>query len=354
MISKAEVEQLKQRPASPGSPVLSVYLDTDQSRAININRAFEVVLKNLLREIEHRLDKKERIEFIADASRVVKYVNDYRDVRRSVAIFADESEDLFWVHDFNVNMRNGAWWTETPYVRPLLELLDDYERYGVVLTDRQHARLFTVFLREIEEHHEAFAEASVKRIKGPGEHGWAQPNIQRKANEHAHHHLKRVAAMMSRLAEVHRFDRMILAGTIEATSELFALLPKALRWRVVRRIALLVDASEKRVLEETGKIEDEIERTREVELVQDLITAAKKRDRAVLGVDDTLLALQEGRVWLLVIADGFTQPGGECTNCGAIAAKSEGACDYCGGTLRGVNDLVELAATRVLDMDGRL
>ena len=50
-LSKGELEALSQREAKLGSPVLGVYLDTDQSREINIERGFEVVLKDLLREI---------------------------------------------------------------------------------------------------------------------------------------------------------------------------------------------------------------------------------------------------------------------------------------------------------------
>ena len=32
-------------------------------------------------------------------------------------------------------LRNRARWTDTPYVVPLMEILDEYERYGVVLFD---------------------------------------------------------------------------------------------------------------------------------------------------------------------------------------------------------------------------
>ena len=41
-----------QRRAVPGSPVLSVYLDIDQSKAANLNRRFEASLKDMLRSIE--------------------------------------------------------------------------------------------------------------------------------------------------------------------------------------------------------------------------------------------------------------------------------------------------------------
>jgi len=357
MFSKRDLESLMQREAKPGSPVLSVYLDTDQSKAINVNRAFEVVLKNLLRNAEQRqpFDKQQRKEFQDDAGRVQAFLENYREPKRGLVIFCDESDDFFWVNEFGVNVRNGVWWRDTPYVRPLLEILDEHERYGVVLTDRRHARLFTIFLREVEEHREAFAPMDVTHIKTTGtDHMRSQMNIQRKADEHAHQHLKRVADKMSRLASLHEFDRLILAGTVEATSELHGLLPKALRARVIRKIPLPVDANEATMLEETLKIEAENERKREEDLVEELITAARKRQPAVLGLYETLLALQEQRVWQLVYVDGFSARGSECTNCEALSTKESEPCVYCGGAPRVVDDLIELAAARVLDMQGKV
>src|SRR6267378_2642895 len=263
MISKRDLESLMQREARPGSPVLSIYLDTDQSQAINVNRGFEVVLKNILRDVKNQqsLDKHQRSEFEADAERVRNFVENFREPQRGLVIFCDDSEDFFRVHEFKVPIRNGAWWRDTPYIRPLLEIMDENERYGVVLTDRQEARLFTVFLGEIEEHREAFAARDVTHIKTSGtDHIRSQMHIQRKADEHAHAHLKHVAGLMSRLSSLHEFDRLILAGTIEATSELYGLLPKALRARVAGKLTLPVATNEAEVLEASLKIEEEIER----------------------------------------------------------------------------------------------
>src|SRR4029450_7772542 len=100
-------------------------------------------------------------------------------------------------------------------------------------------------------------------------------------------------------------DRLILGGPVEATTTLLGLLPKALRARVVRKVALPVEANAAQVLEETLKIEAEVERQREAELVESLITAARKKQKAVLGLEETLLALQEWRVWQLVFSGGF-------------------------------------------------
>lgn len=355
MISKNDLEDLMLREAKPDSHVLSVYLDTDQSRSDNLNRAFQVVLKNMLRDLGELLDKDQLQEFRRDAEPALRFLEDYREPARGLVIFCDESEDFVWIRPLKVRVRNGVWWNDTPYLRPLFEIFDEHERYGVILTDRQHARLFTIFLGEIEEQREVFAKADVTHIKTSGtDHLRSQMNIQRKADEHAYWHLGRVAALMSRRANIHEFDRLILAGTVEATSELGGLLPKRLRTRIVGKISLPVDASEAQVLEETLKIEREVERMRETDLVEQLITAAKKREKAVLGLDETLLALQELRVWQLVYADEFTLRGSQCTNCGALSDRETGPCAYCGKAARALNDLIEFAATRVVEMHGKV
>jgi peptide chain release factor subunit 1 len=252
-------------------------------------------------------------------------------------------------------VRNGLWWRDTPYARPLIEILDEHERYGVILTDREHARLFTVFLGEIEEHLDVFASADVTHIKTTGtDHMRSQMNIERKGDLHARWHLKRVAELMSKVASIYQFDRLILGGTIEAVSELQGLLPKALRTRVVARISLPVDAGESQVLAETSKVEQDVERKREAELVESLITAAAKQKKAARGLDDTLLALQEYRIWELVYADGFAPSGSQCTNCGSLLSKATEPCGYCGQAVRPISDLMQLAAARVLDMEGKV
>lgn len=357
MISRADIESLSEREATPNSPVLSVYLDTDQSKGVNVNRAFTVVLKNLLRELEQslNLDKKGRKEFQNDIERVFRFLDEYREPKRGLVVFCDASEDFFWVRELSVSVRNAVWRADRPYPRPLLELFDERERFGVVLTDREHARLLTVFLGEIEEHLEAFAPAEVKHIKSPGtDHLRSQMNIQRKADEHAHQHIKHVAELMLRLAEIHEFDRLILAGPTEAVSELHDLLPKLLQDRVVARVALPVNANIADVLETTTKIEEEVERQREAEVIERLITAARKNQKAVLGLEPTLLALQEGRIRQLIYMDGFTARGSQCTNCQALLANSTPSCPYCGKSVRSIDDLIETAADRVIDARGKV
>lgn len=355
MISRSDLKALTEREGHPESPVLSVYLDVNQSKASNLNRGFETALKHRLRTIEQQLETPEqKAEFKKDAQQVLDFVADYSPKGRTVVIFCDRSEDFFWHWEAHVPIGNGVHWIQRPYVRPLAEAFDEYERYGVILTDKAQARLFIVFLEQIEEHQEAFAEASVRHIKNTGsDHGWSQMNIQRKADEHARWHLKNVSDLIGDLAARYELDRLVLAGPTVVTSELFSLLPKRLRQRVVDIVALPVEAKPHEVLRETLAIEEKVERAVEVEMVEELVTASAKNERAVLGVSPTLEAVQEGRIWKLLYADGSDLHGSECRQCQVLFPEGKKRCPYCKGLLSKVEDLPERLVSMVLNTGGR-
>jgi peptide chain release factor subunit 1 len=269
-------------------------------------------------------------------------------------IFSDDSEDFIWAREVNASVQNNAHWSEAPYLLPLLEILDEYERYRVVLVDRTQARLFTVFMGEIEYHRDVLATDPVRHIKTTGtDHIWSQKTIQDKADTHLRWHLKRVAELLDRVVDYFGFDRLVLGGPVEASSELYHLLSKRVRARVVRRIALPVEAGERDILEATMKIEQEVERENEERIVDELIAGDSHR-HVTLGLENTLLALAEGRIWRLVFARGLTASGGRCTRCGMLFAQTDGSCDYCTAAIEPVDDLIERIVERVVNTEGKV
>jgi peptide chain release factor subunit 1 len=312
------------------------------------------MLKQMLKTIEQRLNENECSEFKNDADRVLQVVAGYKPRRQSVAIFCDDSENLWEMHDLNAPIRHQVWWESAPHLRPLHEIFEEYERFGVILSDRKQARLFIVFLGEIEERHEAFAAAAVKHIKAPARDRLrSQLNMQRRAEMHVQWHLKHVAETMDRLVQTHEFDRLVLAGPVEATSELRRLLSKRMHSRVVGTLPLSVQASAQQVLEETLKIEAGVERAAEIALVEELLTAAAKHEQATQGLQPTLRALREKRIWRLVYAEGFNPPGKECPNCSSLLSTEAKTCRYCGGHLKPLTDLIECMAEKLMDTGGK-
>ncbi len=353
MMPKFDMGELIKRPVRPDRPVLTVYLNVDQSRAANRNRMFEVKLANRLRAAKGRLDQRSRDAFESNAERVLRFVADYEPRMKGLIIVCDDSEDFFWTGEVNVPVVTGIRWSDAVYLKPLLEMLDENERYGVVLTDRSQARLFTVFLGGIEGRQSLRAPAEVTHVKSSGrDRMLSQMRHQRRSDTQALLHLKQVADTADQLAANHAFDRLVLAGPVEATSEVQRLLSKRLRSKVIGATALPVDATEQQVLEATLKLVESVEREDEISLVGELIPAAEKQDGAILGLDATLTALQAGRVWRFVYAEGQAARGSRCSNCNNLSAKDEEVCGYCGARVQAVDDLFNRAAKRVRAMGG--
>jgi peptide chain release factor subunit 1 len=270
-------------------------------------------------------------------------------------VFCDKSENFFWSREVKVPIRNDARWNETPYVLPLLQLLDEHERYGVVIVDKAYARLFTVCMGDIQEHYEALAPAPVSHVKSSGtDHMLSEDRFQHQAAMHVHWHLKDVAEKLEKLVAQYGFDRLLLAGPAEATAELQRLLPKRLRSRVVERLSLTAQASEREVLEEALRVEQQVERQLEEQIVQELITGGDGHHPFTHGLEPTLRAVCEQRVWRLIYADGFNPAGGQCANCAMLFARTDGACDYCGAGIKPVDDLLERIMERLVRQDAKI
>ncbi len=341
-ISRKDLDSLIEWNAEPGKYVLSVYLNVDQSRSTNLNRGYLRSLKELLRCSEQRLtDEKERKGFAACAERVLGHVTASDARSRSLALFCDGAKGLFWNRDLNIPLASAVRWEDRPYLRPLLEAIDEYERYGVALVDREKGRLFTVYLGKVEEHRDIIAPDKRKFTKTASKDtNLSQPNLQRREEEHVLWHLKEVAAALENIAARSAFDRLVLAGPHEVTGELRGLLSKKLQSLVTRTLPLPIDASEQIVLKETMRVEEELERQEESELVEKLITAASKESQAVIDMGPTLDAMRLGRIHELVYVHDLSVEGRQCAHCASLFTDPAAACEYCGGALRPIPDIV--------------
>jgi peptide subunit release factor 1 (eRF1) len=270
-------------------------------------------------------------------------------------MFCSEAEGLFWHRETNVPMCSAVHWDKCPYLQPLLEGFDEFQRYGVILANKSRARVLTVFQREIEDRFEITANGSVKHFRRSGsDHLLSQTKFQRQANLRTLWHLKKVAALTDHLFDCHNFERLLLAGTPQAVGTLKRLLSKRLLPRLVVSSAPRVNASEQEILELTLKLEQRVERVCDVNAVQSLIATAAKALGATVGLEPTLLALERGQIHKLVYRQGASFEGSQCSQCHRLYGDSRIACGYCNAPVEPVRDLIERVIRRAVDTDAQI
>ncbi len=82
------------------------------------------------------------------------------------------------------------------------------------------------------------------------------------------------------------------------------------------------------------------------------VTGAAKDKKGVLGLDDTLGTVHDGRVQALVIQDGYRAMGYQCHGCGYLTAREMPVCQFCGSKFDQITDAVEMAVYKVMKAGG--
>lgn len=341
MITERELRELVDF-RSKGAPVLSLYLNVDLTR--RDKGECQLALKGLLKKAADKVLRQ-------DARRVKRFFDfeyDWQD--RGIAIFSCQGQGFWRVYPLSIPVGNGIFIGERPHIKPLTELLDEYKRHCVVLVGREQARIFLLHLGDIEEHSGALSAV-------PGHHkqgGWAQARYQRHIEGQAQRNLKRAAEITADFFEREGCSHLILGGTEENLAQFQGMLPKSSQERVIGSLPIEMTASEKEVLDRSLELISGVERRRERELVKRMITTATKGGAAVIGLADTLGAVREGRVHILIVADGYTAKGYRCANCGYLAAQKMRKCPFCGGEVSQIDDVVNLIVRRVMEGGGQV
>jgi len=335
-------------------PVVSLYLDVDGQRHPRA-RDYEVQLAHLLRQIRDK-------GTAADVNRIETWVHSGldRSQTRGVALFSCAAHDFFEPFELAVPVRNQVVVNQTPHIRQLEGLLEHHERFGVLLVDRQRARILVFELGRLADKSELFDQLP-RHDDDKGD--WDKDHVRDHATAVAQQHLRRVAEVGMRVHREHPLDHVILAGPAAAVAELERELHDYLRQRVTARLRLPVTASEDQIRSAALGVEEEIERRRDADLVARLrdAAAAAAGDRlgmvrpgtppvrigegtgsGVAGLDAVLKSLVDHRVDTLVVSEGYEVPGWQCPACGQLATVGR-TCPLCQGGMDQVDDVVEEA-----------
>lgn len=306
MIEKNLLQSVRQWAAGADEPVLSVYLNVDPSDAKNLNQGYLTRFKTAVRKIAEALAHDEAAlgQFRTVAALVGKELAEYEPDTKALAIF-QMPYGLNWRCAVRVPVREAVEWAPSPMLEPMVEMLDEHERYGVALVDRGRARLFAAHLGDIEEMADLFGGDVMRHRTTGTDHRWSERNFQRRADDHAGHHAREVARSLAEADREYGFDRILLLGCEEACEMVAAELSRRLERKLVGSAAMPMTATPDEVLRTIEAKHAEVERAEEFDLVGRMVTAAAKRGPAVAGLQETVNALGQGRIRELVVSGNY-------------------------------------------------
>lgn len=306
MITTQELQQLL---AERTEPILSLYLNvnpgTDENQATT--PAWQIWLKNTLRQIESELDPAQESAWETIRTRVDRYFESYRPESRTLVLFVgvDTLDDFLLPLTTENQSAFGA-----PLVTPFFWLLDEYERYLIALVDQEQALFYIAYLGQIGQQDSMEIDIA--------DYDWGQKtlnppvtrNLQGGSNreafedmigEHRARFYRDVAAQIEKLYTEQNTNRIVLGGSEPTAHAIKGYLPERIANQVIAVLPIPLIAKPQEVQEKIMPVALEHERQYEAQLLDEVIDAAKSGGRGALGRADVESALQQQRVELLIL-----------------------------------------------------
>jgi hypothetical protein len=292
----------------------------------------------------------------------------YEADRNGLALFACASLGLWRPLLFGRPVENELSADGIPHLAKLARLLEEVVPAIVVVPTKEGADVYEVRLGDLD------FEGSVRgppaprteseRLNAgtgrPGRHYEREKKNERREENFAHRNRRTAAEEVTALFERTAQARLVLVGTAETVAAFERELPPRVVESVVARVprprewgsADGIRRDGVKALAERVLCREREEERREVD---EVVGEALRGAVAVVGPEDVVLALNEGRVQTLVLEDDFARAGFRCDNCDALGAReATDACPFCGGELRSVPNLGEALVARTLAEGGRV
>ena len=344
------VEELRQLASfsSDRYPLATFYWKAPAT-STSTHREEPILIRDLLREGRQTLDaSKHNREWLrsldTDEQKIAEYFQHVPNGGTSnVAIFSCSGESRWQVVRLPRGFQSRFFIGNSFYVQPLSVLLDQFPRYCAVIVDRTSARIFEIFMGEIEEHTAVFDDVPGK-VKAATWTGGNERQIERRTENKAHQHYKRVAGQVLDFFKKYRFDWLILLGHADGLPAFENHLHSYLKERLVGRgVADVKSATLAEILNQSVEIVNTRECQEKQALVEKIVNQANHNQFGVIGLADTLRALESGSVHTLVVDDNLRVSAWSCRECGSLSPAETPACPQCGGALDRLEDVAEQA-----------
>jgi peptide subunit release factor 1 (eRF1) len=358
---------------SGSEPIVSLYLDVRWSDERQRDRVRLYVQDRIRKTLGHYPDDAPGHEALSRTlGRVQEFVNGLTTQaneaeKNGLALFACESLSLWRTHFFHRTFQPELCTDGIPHLTQLARLADDDEPAIVIMPSRQGADVFQVLLGDLARQEQL--RGPLPRSDGdgwntgtgePGGPAEREKRDQRGEEERVHRTWRLAAEQATQLLDGTLGAHLVLIGPSATLAAFERELPDRLRARVIARVPRPRQWASNAGVQRDGIIAgaaDAVthhEAQAEAKAVAEVVGQSLRGGLAVLGPEDVVQALNQGRVHRLVLEEDFARTGWRCDNCDALGANAESAevCPYCAGALRAVQYLGEALVARTLGEGG--
>jgi peptide subunit release factor 1 (eRF1) len=265
-----------------------------------------------------------------------------------VALFTCSGADLWVEFPSPLPFDNQFTLADRPALWQLVCLDANYTNALVVLMDAQGARVCDVVLGGL------LAETDFTNATAEPQawDGWAQMRYRRELQPGAlESHYRDVAEYLSTCLAERPNTYVILSGQDEVLSQFRHILPTPVRQQVIDEVRLELRDTHDRILEVARETLEQHDREEDRLDIQRLLNKAARGEPVVLGLPDTLTAVNAGVVHKLILHQDLQRRGWRCLDCDNIGAGMSQQCSVCSGKVMAV-ELREAIVNEVLRSGG--
>jgi peptide chain release factor subunit 1 len=351
MITQEQVDRILRLDGN-GLPCVSLYVPAAPGRTGRRTVVTQVAsLLDGIRPLaeDKSLEHVARLSLREDIATIEKSIEEEPHRAGAVAVFSCSGQGFYEQLWLPRSTHERAVVDADPYVRPMLGVLDEYERTCVAIVDKADGRIWEHFIDEAQEL-KAVRDRGLRKVSHAT--GLTEHRVRNKADELSKKHYRRLVGELRQLFGNGGFDLLVVGGHAFEVPAFVEFLPRELRERLAG--SFTVDrgtASPEDIKQMVQGIVTEHAHQKQRRLAGDILEAKAARRPSAVGLDETLWAGSLAAVGSLAVDEEAAAPGVVCDRDGLLA-RSGTACPLCGGPLREVPDILDELAETVIDDGG--
>ena len=350
MISRHELKHLASLMLQDAK-YISLYLNVDPRD--NAKDQWLTHFKNLARSSLADLPSAGKNLVKRDLEKIEKYLSDRPEgMKRGLVIISCAAHDFWSIYHTALPFNNQLVIEHNPYIKPLAAMGDLYQHYLVVVVGASKARLMLTSMGEIEEITSIYKPPGDIDSGKDGSSGYmTELRAQKEKAKFIRMIYKDAVTAAKQVLAEEGIKRMILGGTDKGRGLFKDFISAPFSERIVAEFNVDRNASNKEILEQIMPVMERVEYEFERKALDELFEQNRK---TVLGLSDVLTALQQGNVHKMYVLARVTASGNVCNQCEALTPERDRNCPYCGGEMREVSYMLDLAIQKAINQGARV